>query len=60
MQIESTASQTLQNDFIGNNPSATNKYLINTTKALKGHKMKTQDFIKLQLLKFRQCSPVKY
>ena len=27
---------------------------------IKGTKLKTKDFVKMQLLRFRKCSPVKY
>lgn len=60
MEIESTTSQSLQNGFAAINSTTNNKYMINTAKAMKGHKLTTRDFVKLQLMKFRQCSPVKY
>lgn len=56
MEVESTASQS-----IGGGPDGEpNNYLINTSKAVRGHKLKTRDFIKLQMMRFRRCSPVKY
>jgi hypothetical protein len=59
MDSESTTKSVVMdsyNHFIGTDA----KHLINTTKILRGHKLKTQDFIKLQLMRFRYCSPVKY
>lgn len=32
-------------------------HLINTTKVIKGHKLRTSDFVRLQLLKYRHSSP---
>jgi hypothetical protein len=41
-------------------PTEESRYLINTAKAIKGSKLKTKDFIKMQLMRFRKCSPQKY
>ncbi len=53
----SVGLQTLQ---VPRNTTQAGKHLINTSKVVKGHKLKTQDFIRLQLMRFRYCSPVKY
>ena len=55
---KSTLSENLKS--IPNNQVNYNAHLINTTKILKGHKLKTHDFVKLQLMRFRYCSPIKY
>ena len=34
--------------------------MINTTKALKGSKLKTKDFIRVQLMKFKHTSPIQF
>lgn len=54
------ADPTTKSVTIDSNLTTEGKHLINTTKVLRGHKLKTQDFIKLQLMRFRYCSPVKY
>lgn len=59
MDVESTVSHDLTSGGTGEELSLTS-YLINTSKAVKGHKLKTRDFVKIQLMKFRHCSPVKY
>lgn len=58
MQLETTASHSVTRTS-QEEPPPTN-YLINTAKAVKGHKLKTRDFIKLQMMRFRKCSPVKF
>lgn len=58
MELETTASQSISKQ--SNQEPTTANYLINTSKAVKGHKLKTRDFIKLQMMRFRKCSPVKF
>ena len=60
MDDESTNSVTLDSGVLKDKAGLEGDHLINTAKVLKGHKLKTQDFIKLQLMRFRYCSPVRY
>ena len=60
MDDESTKSVTLDSAGLKDKAGLEGDHLINTAKVLKGHKLKTQDFIKLQLMRFRYCSPVRY
>lgn len=60
MDDESTKSVTLDSAARRDKSGLEGDHLINTAKVLKGHKLKTQDFIKLQLMRFRYCSPVRY
>ena len=34
--------------------------MINTSKALKGSKLKTKDFVRVQLMKFKHTSPSQF
>lgn len=60
MDDKSTKSVTLNSSLPKDKAGLEGDHLINTAKVLKGHKLKTHDFIKLQLMRFRYCSPIKY
>ena len=60
MDDESTKSVTLGSVELKEPAALEGDHLINTAKVLKGHKLRTHDFIKLQLMRFRYCSPVRY